>query len=215
MKSMFHRRRRHDADADCAEGECLHHNPSFAKGDGHHEHHRGERGRGHGRGRQMKLRRLFEQGDLHAGAIGAYPKKASHGYELIKLIEETTSRLYTPSPGVIYPTLTLLEEQGFIEPASTEDSRKNYQITSAGEQHLIASKMAVDIIFERIKGAGEKHVSHLAEEIEDAIHRLRGVLRHNLAGKELSQAQSKKIAKVLNDAIHDIETELQEGDANE
>lgn len=59
-------------------------------------------------------------------------RKPSHGYELIKAIEEASSGLYVPSPGVIYPTLTLLEEQDFLEPLTTGNGRKSYRITAAG-----------------------------------------------------------------------------------
>ncbi|MGR2599624.1 WzyE family oligosaccharide polymerase, partial [Salmonella enterica] len=63
-------------------------------------------------------------------------RKPSHGYELIKAIEEASSGLYVPSPGVIYPTLTLLEEQDFLEPLTTGNGRKSYRITAAGEGEL-------------------------------------------------------------------------------
>ena len=103
--------------------------------------------RGGRRGRGDKMHRLFEHGDLRIVLLALVDKKPSHGYELIKAIEEASSGLYVPSPGVIYPTLTLLEEQDFVTPVATGNGRKSYQITDAGKVELQQNQQIVDVIF--------------------------------------------------------------------
>ena len=174
-----------------------------AEGRGHHGHKHG------GRGHQMKLRRLFEHGDLRVVLLALVAKKPSYGYELIKAIEEAASGLYTPSPGVIYPTLSLLEEQGHIEAIELEKGRKSFQITAEGQEQLKANQTTVDAIFQRLTRAGKGHNENLASEIEEAIHNLKGLLRHNLIRRELSPEQISRIATTLNDAVVRIQAELQ------
>lgn len=181
----------------------------------HHGEHRGHGGHGRGgRGRQMKLRRLLEHGDLRFVLLALVAKKPSHGYELIKAIEEATSGLYTPSPGVIYPTLTLLEEQQYVESVNTEKGRKSYQITAEGQEQLKANQPMVDTIFQRFVGDGQRGGINLAGEIEQALHKLRGLLRDNLVRRELSAEQINRIASALNDAVERIDAELQTGESS-
>ncbi|BFO08795.1 hypothetical protein GGER_13050 [Serratia rubidaea] len=107
---MFHRFRSDrfgDRHGEARERRCHHHRAGRHAMGGHGH------GEGHGRGRGSKLHRLFEHGDLRMVLLALVERKPSHGYELIKAIEEASSGLYVPSPGVIYPTLTLLEEQDF------------------------------------------------------------------------------------------------------
>ncbi len=173
------------------------------------EHGSRERGRGHGgRGRGGKSR-LFEHGNLRIVLLALVAKKPSHGYELIKAIEEASSGLYTPSPGVIYPTLTLLEEQEYLQSFSSEKGRKSYQITAEGEQELKENQKAVEIIFQRLSQAGDERGGNLAEEISEAMHSLKALLRHHLMRKDLTAEQISRIATTLNDAVKQIETELQ------
>lgn len=116
---MFHRLglHRHHHHHECEEGRRH-------RGGRHHFGGEGEEhGRG-GRGGRGGRHRLFEHGDLRLVLLALVARKPSHGYELIKAIEEASSGLYVPSPGVIYPTLTLLEEQDFLEPLTTGNGRK-------------------------------------------------------------------------------------------
>ena len=70
-------------------------------------------------------------------------KAPSHGYEIIKALEEKSSGFYSPSPGVIYPTLTFLEEAGYVT-AATEGNKKVYSITQAGRDYLAENRDTVD-----------------------------------------------------------------------
>lgn len=167
------------------------------------------RGGKHGRGRGGKMHRLFEHGDLRVVLLALLNKTPSHGYELIKAIEEASSGLYVPSPGVIYPTLTLLEEQDFVTPVATGNGRKSYQITDAGKFELQKNQAMVDVIFARLAQVNRHKEGNLAEGIADAMHRLRHILRSNMMRADLTPEQVARINTALLAAVDTIEEELQ------
>lgn len=164
--------------------------------------------RGGRRGRGDKMHRLFEHGDLRVVLLALVDKKPSHGYELIKAIEEASSGLYVPSPGVIYPTLTLLEEQDFVTPVATGNGRKSYQITEAGKVELQQNQAMVDVIFSRLAQVNRRPEGNLAEGISDAMHRLRHILRSNMVRSDVTPEQVTRINAALMTAVEAIEKEL-------
>jgi DNA-binding PadR family transcriptional regulator len=103
----------------------------------------------------MRARRMLAQGDLRLVALALIAEAPRHGYEIIKLIEEKTADWYSPSPGIIYPTLTYLEEAGYVT-ASTEGSKKLYAITGDGRSYLQSNRDLVDVILERLTALGER-----------------------------------------------------------
>jgi DNA-binding PadR family transcriptional regulator len=100
----------------------------------------GDEGRGGGR-----RRRVFDAGELRL--IADQPR---HGYELIRAIEELTGGVYGPSPGVVYPTLTMLHEMAQIEEAASGGARKAFAITPEGTEHLASKRVEVDALFARL-----------------------------------------------------------------
>ena len=90
-------------------------------------------GRGFGGGGRE---RLFDSGELKLVILHLLQEKPSYGYELIKAIEERLSGGYAPSPGVVYPTLTLLEEEGNATVSTSEGNKKLYTVTEQGQQYL-------------------------------------------------------------------------------
>jgi DNA-binding PadR family transcriptional regulator len=102
---------------------------------------------GHGRGRAG---RLFEQGDLKYVILRMLEEKPRHGYDIIKELETRVGGAYVPSPGTVYPTLTLLEDLGFARVVPEEGGKKIYEITDEGRKHLAEHSTTVDDIFERI-----------------------------------------------------------------
>src|SRR5215213_5161045 len=136
-----------------------HARPAHAKGDrrfahGEHGRHglhfgRGPHGRGGGR---ANLRRFFAHGDLRLAILHLIAEKPRHGYEIIKAIEERVAGAYSPSPGVIYPTLTLLEELGHVTvSAPGEGARKLHAVTAQGRALLEASRPALDALLARME----------------------------------------------------------------
>src|ERR1700749_1683001 len=101
-----------------------------------HRHHHFFGGRDEHRGRGPWGGRFLEHGDLRFVVLALIAEAPRHGYELIKELEDRTGGAYRPSPGVIYPTLALLEDEGFIRPAVGEAGRKLYEATDAGREAL-------------------------------------------------------------------------------
>src|SRR4051795_9425035 len=94
----------------------------------------GPEGSGGRRGRRS--RRMFESGELRLVLLKLIADEPRHGYDLIRAVEELTGGEYAPSPGVIYPTLTLLQDMGLIEEAPGKAARKPFQVTNDGQNHL-------------------------------------------------------------------------------
>ena len=118
---------------------------------GFHGHRHGFGGR-HGR----RGERVFDQGDLRFVILKLIGESPRHGYEIIKAIEDAVGGAYSPSPGVIYPTLTLLEELGYVTVQAAEGGKKLYRITEAGQAALEEKKAVVDAIFRRMADLNER-----------------------------------------------------------
>ena len=125
---------------------------------GHHGFGGGGFGRGFGGfggGDLMRAGRMLAQGDLRLLALALIEEQPRHGYEIIKLLEEKTGGWYSPSPGTVYPTLTYLEEAGYVT-VEAEGSKKLYSITAEGRAYLDANRGIVDAVLGRLAAAGEK-----------------------------------------------------------
>jgi DNA-binding PadR family transcriptional regulator len=103
----------------------------------------------------MRARRMLAQGDLRLIALALIAQQPRHGYEIIKVLEDKTAGWYSPSPGIVYPTLTYLEEAGYVT-AQAEGAKKLYSITPAGRAHLEENRAFVDAVLERFAAVGEK-----------------------------------------------------------
>jgi DNA-binding PadR family transcriptional regulator len=103
----------------------------------------------------MRARRMLAQGDLRLVALALIAEAPRHGYEIIKLLEEKTADWYSPSPGIVYPTLTYLEEAGYVT-ASTEGSKKLYTITDEGKAYLEANRDIIKVVLARLEAIGER-----------------------------------------------------------
>ena len=109
---------------------------------------------GMGGDEMMRARRMLAQGDLRLLALALIAQAPRHGYEIIKLVEEKTGDWYSPSPGIVYPTLTYLEEAGYVT-ASTEGSKKLYTITDEGKAYLDANRDVIKVVLDRLAAIGE------------------------------------------------------------
>src|SRR5438067_9247545 len=110
---------------------------------------------GMGDGDMMRAGRMLAQGDLRLIALALIAEQPRHGYEIIKVLEEKTAGWYSPSPGIVYPTLTYLEEAGYVT-AQTEGAKKLYTITDEGRAYLDDNRDFVDAVLERLAAIGEK-----------------------------------------------------------
>jgi DNA-binding PadR family transcriptional regulator len=103
----------------------------------------------------LRARRMLAQGDLRLVALALIAQAPRHGYEIIKLIEEKTADWYSPSPGTVYPTLTYLEEAGYVTAAS-EGAKKLYTITEEGRAYLATNRELADVVLDRLAALGER-----------------------------------------------------------
>src|SRR3989441_10629325 len=110
---------------------------------------------GLGGGDMIRAGRMLATGDLRLIALALIAEQPRHGYEIIKVLEEKTDGWYSPSPGIVYPTLTYLEEAGYVT-AQTEGAKKLYTITDEGRAYLDDNRDFVDAVLERLAAIGEK-----------------------------------------------------------
>src|ERR1700730_16786895 len=103
----------------------------------------------------MRARRMLAQGDLQLIALALIAEQPRHGYEIIKVLEEKTSDWYSPSPGIVYPTLTYLEEVGYVT-SQSEGAKRLYTITQEGRAHLEANRDPADALLDRLGTIGER-----------------------------------------------------------
>ena len=178
------------------------HERRFARG----EHHHGEERQGrHGRGGRSGLGRFFAHGDLRLVILNLIAEKPRHGYEMIKAIEEQVGGAYSPSPGVIYPTLTLLEELGHVTVTSGEGGKKLHTITPEGQAYLDAYRPAVQALVARMEEAGRTHGGGPAPQILRAMENLKVALRLRLARGPLNEGQVNAVAAAIDAAAIDVE----------
>src|SRR5450432_1067301 len=136
---------------------CLHHH-FFGR-------HQGGRGLGHfGKGfmdsgdfggRSFGMGRKLASVDLQLLILGLLAEKPRHGYEIIKALDERSKGFYVPSPGMVYPALTYLEEIGHAT-IEAEGTRKLYHITDAGKQYLAEHRARADALFAQFERVGER-----------------------------------------------------------
>jgi DNA-binding PadR family transcriptional regulator len=150
--------------------------------------------------------RLFDNGELRFVILQLIAEKPSYGYEIIKAIEERLSGIYSPSAGVVYPTLTMLEEEGFATVTSTEGAKKLYAITEVGKAELMAKKPLVDAIFARIEKVGTAFGRGRSPQIMRAMHNFKLALKLRFAQGELTKEQISKIAETIDAAAKAVES---------
>lgn len=112
---------------------------------------------------------------------------------------------YSPSPGTIYPALTLLEEQGYAKAEASEGSKKRYTITEDGKGYLETNRAAVAVLLARVAQAGAAHEEGRSPRIVRAVENLKLALRLRLAQGPLSDGQVQAVAEALDRATGEIE----------
>lgn len=156
-------------------------------------------------GRERQRGRFFDNGDLRFVILQLLTEKARSGYEIMKTIEELSGGTYVPSPGVVYPTLTMLEEQEYITITANDGNKKIYGITDAGLVALNENRSAVDELFGRMAHAGRSHGHQRPPQLLRAIENLKATLKLKALGSVLSSQQIEKIAAILDGAAKEIE----------
>src|ERR1700722_979859 len=146
--------------------------------------------------------RFFGAGDLRYVILQQIAEKPSHGYEIIKSIQERLGGAYAPSPGVVYPMLTMLEEMGHAT-VVTDGARKLYTITEEGSKSLAENKAMVDAIFARMNRARSEQGGDRSPQIERAVENFRMALR--MKKGPLTTEQIHAITDIIDAAAKQIE----------
>ena len=146
-------------------------------------------GRGFGMGRKLA------SVDLQLLILGLLEEKPRHGYEIIKALDERSKGFYVPSPGMVYPALTYLEEIGHAT-VEVDGARKLYQITDAGKQHLESNRSTFDALYAQFGRVGER------------MDRLRRAIHIDETGEEGGAEQERRGSRELMRARHDLKQAL-------
>lgn len=160
-----------------------------------HSHHP------HGGGRRQ---RFFGHGELRLVILDILTRNASHGYELIKAIEALTQGNYSPSPGVIYPTLDFLQDQQFITVSDDEGGRRKIAITPHGESWLAENREHLAHIEARIKARSVGFKLRKDPQMKRALENFKAVLDLKVNQTEMSAAQLKQIIGIIDRAALEI-----------
>ncbi len=171
---------------------------------GHGFHGRGRGGPfGHGGGGRGG-HRVFDHGELRLVVLALIAESPRHGYEIIKAIEERLAGSYSPSPGVIYPTLTLLQELGHAT-VEEHDGKKLYTVTDEGRKHLADNQAAVDAALARMIAVRERFGGGPAPQIIRGMENLKMALRLRMGRGPLTAEQVASMAAALDAAALAIE----------
>jgi len=162
----------------------------------HHDHH-------HGEGRSRRLGRFFEHGDLRPVVLALIEMEPRHGYELIKALEERTGGAYRPSPGVVYPTLAMLEDEGRIRQAGGETGRKLFEITDEGRAELDADRTTVEALFARMEDAA-RHANPARPRLDRAMANLGMALRARMS-RPVAPEDLDRIVRLIDETAVAIE----------
>lgn len=187
---------------------------------GHHHHggwkgfiHRRHRG-GHfggspwgedGEGRRGRGRRVFDASELQLVLLKLLSEQPRHGYDLIRAIEELTGGAYSPSPGVVYPTLTMLSEMGHTREDQSEGSRKTYAVTPDGQAFLDARKTEVAALMARLAEMASERARFDNAPVRRAMMNLRAVLMHRLGEEAVKPETLHAVTAIIDEAAQRIE----------
>jgi DNA-binding PadR family transcriptional regulator len=149
--------------------------------------------------------RMFGSGELRLTLLGLVAEAPRHGYELIKAIEQLSGGNYAPSPGVVYPTLNLLTDEGLIAEQAGEGARKSFAVTDTGRAELADRAEEYQAILERLKAHAEEREKHSAPPIKRAMGNLFMAVKNRAMADGFDRDVLHQIADVLDEAARKIE----------
>jgi DNA-binding PadR family transcriptional regulator len=155
---------------------------------------------------------MFESGELRLVLLKLIADEPRHGYDLIRAIEELTGGEYAPSPGVVYPTLTLLQDMGLIEEAPGEGPRKSFQVTSEGRSYLEERSEEAEGLFDRLTDLKPTERQTAGPAIGRAVKNLMTALSHRVSRDGFDEELFHEIAAILDEAAQRIERIKSSGD---
>lgn len=156
-------------------------------------------------GRSRRRGRMFEGGELRLLLLRLIADEPRHGYDLIRAIEELTGGAYVPSPGVIYPTLTLLEEMGLIAETSGEGARKPFEITEQGQAHLEENADQAQELIDRLKTLSPSHHPAGGSPVWRAMRNLGMAIRNRLHHGDVTDETVHELAALIDEFAQRVE----------
>ncbi len=163
------------------------------------------RSEGRGGGGRGGRRRMFGGDELRLVLLKLIEESPRHGYDLIREIETRTGGAYAPSPGVVYPTITMLADMGLIAEQASDDAKKVFAITTAGQAHLTEREEEVEALMERLTAIGTMRSRGDGSPVRRAMGNLRTVLQHRLGDGEVSQETLHAVAELIDEAARKVE----------
>lgn len=158
-----------------------------------------------GDGRRRGRRGQFGREELRLVLLKLIADQPRHGYDLIKAIEAHSGGHYSPSPGVIYPALALLADEGLIAEQESDDQRRKFAITPAGEAVLAEESEQVERTMERLDRLAERAERGRAPSIQRASANLFTAVGQRLAQGDEDGDLAHRIAEILDEAAQKIE----------
>lgn len=149
--------------------------------------------------------RMFRRGELRLVLLHLIAEEPRHGYDLIKQIEELTGGHYAPSPGIVYPALTLMAEMDLVDEETDKDGKKVYSITKSGSAKLADEEKYVAQILGRLEGVSKMDEASDGASIRRAVHNLKSSIRIRLADEEKSSDKILDVAAIIDEAAGKIE----------
>jgi DNA-binding PadR family transcriptional regulator len=169
----------------------------------HGERGWGARGWGGREGRGGFGGRMFGPGDLRLVLMALIEQQPRHGYELIKAVEDLFGGAYAPSPGAVYPTLSLLEDQGHLASATDEGGKRVFSLTEQGQAWLAENRAAVEGVMMRLRLVARRMSGEAAPEtVREAIQTLK--LAVMAKPGDWSEAETGRVVEILMNAVRDI-----------
>jgi len=170
-----------------------------------HAGHFGRFGAGMGHGAGLGGRGFFGgrklgSDELQLVILALLEERPRHGYEIIKALEETSRGFYAPSPGMVYPALTYLDEVGYAT-VEAEGSKKLYRISDAGLANLNENRAFVDAVLAQLAHVGSKmdrvRQAFAGDEPGDIAHAAVDAARHELRAALIAKLNASPSAEEL------------------
>lgn len=164
-----------------------------------------DRGRGFAGGGRARRGKLFDSGQFQLLLLALIGDGERHGYELMRTIEERTGGVYVPSPGVVYPTLTLLQDMDLVRETEPGGARKSFAVTEAGQQLLTERAEQVQMLTTRLDALGSKAARADSAPIRRAMGNLKQVLMDRLSKSGTTDENILEAARIIDDVAGRIE----------
>ena len=167
----------------------------------------GPSGRGRGRQRGRRRQQMFESGEMKYVILRLIKEKPRHGYEIIKALEQKFGGWYTPSAGTVYPTLQLLEDQGYVRINEVE-GKKVYHITPEGEAFLEEHRDVLEDIIDRVHEVVRDLAGGTMADLNEAFARMAGLAYKQAWKTGSDDERTQKVVEILRRALKEMEETL-------